>query len=519
MGLSAQTLRQTPMDEKRAAIYSRVSTIDQGERYSPGIQQAKLLEKARAEGYIVPPEWMFLDKHTGKDTERPDFERLRKLVKSGAPKAVFALGVDRLARKVIDAAIVAGEFKRHGCILDFVEMKNDDSPEGRLQFTLLAGVAEYMGEKIVEKGIAGHMEMIDGNRIPGHAVLFGHDRHPAEKGRRIKNETEAGYVLKMCQMIDSGLTSWDVASWLNERGILGKRGNEWSGKTVRQLVSNKSLIGECHTRGKIIAVPRLVSDELFYRVQKRLAENAKNRAGRHPGESLLSRFICDEQEHRMRAGRSGEDGKYRFYYCGKRTNKPPTYRLCDLPNVKADAIEQPVFSMVWETITDPARMMRAARAFHKHRQPQPSDSTAGIERELGTVKRKYSNIRQMCESGHYEFAEKKAELDGLKRRITSLEAELHSIAPVLQMPDERALEALMRKADASQEPEDFAERRAILETIQDFKVTYSRSGEFVVTGKYPLGPEAGSKRKVSNWDASEGQNPNSIPFYLKGKIA
>ena len=74
-------------------------------------------------------------------------------------------------------------------------------------------------------------------------------------------------------------------------------------------------------------------------------------------------------------------------------------------------------------------MMRAARAYHQHRQPQPSGSTAGIERELGTVKRKYSNIRQMCESGHYEFAEKKSELDGLKRRITSLEAELIRLRP------------------------------------------------------------------------------------------
>ena len=175
--------------------------------------------------------------------------------------------------------------------------------------------------------------------------------------------------------------------------------------------------------------------------------------------------------------------------------------------------------MVWETITDPARMIRAARAYHKHRQPQPGGSTAGIERELRTVKVKYSNIRQMCESGHYEFSEKKAELDSLKRRLTSLEAELNAIAPVLQMPDERAIEALIRKADAGEEPEDFAERRAILETLQDFKVIYSRSGEYVVTGKYPLGPVAGSKRSMSNWDACQGQNPNSIPFYLKGKIA
>lgn len=531
MGRSGKTpLRQTEMEDKKAAIYIRVSTVDQGERYSPGSQKAKLLEKARAEGYTVPPEWIFMDKHTGKDTARPDFERMRKLVKTGAPKAAFALGVDRLARKVADAAVVAAEFKRYGCILDFVEMKNDDSPEGRFTFNMLASVAEYMGEKIVQKGIDGQMRMIEEeNRVPGHAVIFGHDRHPAEKGRRIKNEAEAAIVLKMCKMIDAGQTSYQVAAWLNEQGIRGKgtKGNDparWSGVTVRQLCQNKCLIGECHTRGKIVPVPRLVPDDLFYRVQKRLAENGKKRAGRHPNVSLLSGFLWDEYNHRMQAGRAGQGGKYRNYHCGHRTNKPPTQKLCDMPQIKAESIERPAFSMIWETVTDPARMVRAARAFHRHRQPQPEGvSTAGIERELETVKRAYNNIRRMCESGHYEFAEKKAELDAKKRRITSLEAELHAIAPVLQMPDERQIAALLRKADTSEEPEEFSDRRALLDTLQELRVTYYRSGEFEITGKCPIGPEAGVSRKVANWDASLGKDPNSlpesIPFYLKGRAA
>jgi site-specific DNA recombinase len=494
--------------DNRAAIYIRVSTVDQGERYSPGSQKAKLLDKARHDGYTVPPEWIFIDKHTGKDTARPDFERMRRLVKTGAPKAAFALGVDRLARKVADAAVVAAEFKRYGCILDFVEMKNDDSPEGRFTFNMLASVAEYMGEKIVQKGIDGQMRMVDEDRIPGGACIFGHDRHPTEKGRRIKNETEAAYVLKMCQMIDAGQTSYGVAAWLNERNIRGKGTNgkepaEWSGKTVRQLLENRSLIGECHTRGKIISVPRLVPDDLFYRVQKRLADNAKMRAGCHPNISLLAKFLFDERDHVMRPHRAGKRGKYRSYQCFSRTNKPPTHKLCDMPQIKAQSIEDPVFSMIWETVTNPGRLMRAARAYYHHHRPQPVASAPGIERELATVRRAYNNIRRMCEAGHYEYSEKATEMNTLKRRITSLEAELHVVAPMRQMPDELAIAALLRRADTSEEPEDFAERRAILDDLLDLKVVLYRSGEFVITGSVPMGPEAaaGSKRGYSNWDS------------------
>ncbi|HKF26291.1 MAG TPA: recombinase family protein [Candidatus Acidoferrum sp.] len=511
---------------KLAAIYIRVSTVDQGERYSPGIQKEKLLAKARAEGYHVPPEYIFLDKHTGKETARPGFERLRRLVKTGAVQAVFALGVDRLARKVVDAAVVAAEFKRHGAFLDFVEMKNDDSPEGRFQFNMLASVAEYMGEKIVEKGRDGQMQLVKDNRIPGGAVIFGHDRHPTEKGRRIKNEAEAAYVLKMCQMIDAGESSYAVAAWLNGRGIRGKGTNgnppaEWSGKTARNLLRNPALIGECHTRGAKIPVPRLVPDALFYRVQKRLGENKGTRAGRPPSESLLSRFLLDEHGHKMYPQRSGAG--YRAYRCDCRTNKPPLRRLCDMPQVRAALIEKAVFSLIWETIIEPGKLLRAARAYYRHR-PQQQDgvSTAGMERELATVKRAYNNIRRMCESGHCEFSEKQGELNALKRRIDSLEAELHAVAPILQLPDERAVEALARRADTSEEPVTFAKRRAILEGLEDLTVTYYRSGEFVATGRVPVGPEA-QKSGASNWDRRYSADPNSIPastwFYLKGRVA
>lgn len=385
-------------------------------------------------------------------------------------------------------------------------------------FHQLASIAEYMGEKIVEKGRDGQMRMVADDRIPGGAGIFGHDRHPTEKGRRIKNEAQAAIVLQMCHRIDEGESSYEVAAWLNEQGIRGKGRNGqppalWSGKTVAQLLRNKALIGECHTRGRIVPVPRLVPDALFYRVQKRLTENGAAMAGRPPGESLLSGFLWDENDHRMQ--RQNGSFKTRYYGCGHKTNKPPIRRLCDMPFVRADALEPPVFTMIWKVVTDPAELMRGARAYFRSL-PQPErGSTTRIERELETAKRAYNNIRRMCDSGHYEFEEKKTDLDTQKRRIASLEAELHAIAPVLKMPDEQAVKALVRRADTTEEPVSFAKRRAILDDLIDLRVKYYRSGEFIITGKRPIGPNA----QLSNCDRGLGAYPNSIPFYLKGKAA
>jgi hypothetical protein len=69
---------------KHCALYLRVSTTDQGERYSLPSQLKALREKAAREGYTVREDHLFVDKHTGKVATRPAFDRMNALVKSGA---------------------------------------------------------------------------------------------------------------------------------------------------------------------------------------------------------------------------------------------------------------------------------------------------------------------------------------------------------------------------------------------------------------------------------------------------
>src|SRR4029434_3796669 len=103
--------------------------------------------------------------------------------------------------------------------LDFVEMKNDDSPEGRLTFTMLAGVAEDIGGKIVEKGPDGHHRMREVESIHVSVPMYAHARHPTEKGRRVINQVEQPILLQMFQMADAMTSTYGVAALLHACGI------------------------------------------------------------------------------------------------------------------------------------------------------------------------------------------------------------------------------------------------------------------------------------------------------------
>ena len=129
-----------------AALYIRVSTADQAERYSLLSQLKALREKAAREGFSVREDYIFVDKHTGKVASRPAFDKLNALVKTGAVGAVFIYSVDRFARNTEDALRVAREYRHYGVRLDFVEMFFEDTPVGRFTFTQLGARPRNNGQ-------------------------------------------------------------------------------------------------------------------------------------------------------------------------------------------------------------------------------------------------------------------------------------------------------------------------------------------------------------------------------------
>lgn len=71
---------------KRAVIYARVSTDEQGQGYSLPTQLESCRKYAAERGYVVAEE--FTDMHTGTEIERPGLNELYRLVEKKGSRAI-----------------------------------------------------------------------------------------------------------------------------------------------------------------------------------------------------------------------------------------------------------------------------------------------------------------------------------------------------------------------------------------------------------------------------------------------
>jgi site-specific DNA recombinase len=83
-----------------AAVYARVSTLQQEQEATIESQVAAIESYAQGQGYQLLPEYYFLDQAvSGAQLERPGLDRLRDLAAEGIFEVVLCLSPDRLARQ------------------------------------------------------------------------------------------------------------------------------------------------------------------------------------------------------------------------------------------------------------------------------------------------------------------------------------------------------------------------------------------------------------------------------------
>lgn len=142
-------------DRKRqvAVGYVRVSTAEQVKRgWSLGEQ------RRRIKAYCDARDWtlrrVYADEGvSGKNgVHRPGFERMIHDVEADGVRYVVALKLDRLGRSALALLTLYDRFESKGAALVLVEDSIDTStPQGRLLRTVLAGVAEFERDTIVDR--------------------------------------------------------------------------------------------------------------------------------------------------------------------------------------------------------------------------------------------------------------------------------------------------------------------------------------------------------------------------------
>ena len=435
----------------RTALYARVSTEEQAEKYGLPSQLTELRDLAARKGYTVPDGGEFVDEgHSGATLDRPALNRLRDTVRAGAFQVVLVHDPDRLSRRLAHQLLLIEEFEAAGVRLEFLTVPKEDTPEGRLLLSVKGVIAEYEREKIKERTLRGKREKARRGLIPAGPVPYGYRPDPSTPGKLIAHEEEAAVVRMMYRRLTED--RWSIraiVTELREQGIRPPRSRVWAKSSVRRILTSEMYAGRAHFNRRdraasgrfraeadwiAIAVPAIVTPEVFRAAQRVLGQNRAASAGHPPVHRYLLRglLVC------------GECG--RKYY-GTPSHGRPTYRCsgrdrlaearCHVPTLSADSIEAFVWGTVVEILKRPdllAEKLEAHRAALEVREIEVLSEVGYLRHELVAVARKEERLLDafLDEDGFSR--------DLLRERLDALQAQKAALGERLARAERRAAE-------------------------------------------------------------------------------
>ncbi len=463
------------MHMTHAAIYARVSSEQQADAHTIASQVAALQARVAADGLPLLPDHHFLDEgYSGATLIRPALERLRDAAALGSISRLYVHSPDRLARKYAYQVLLIDELQQAGVEIVFLNRELGRSPEDDLLLQVQGMVAEYERAKILERSRRGkrhaaqtgevsvlstapygyrYVSKQDGGGLARFEVVLeearvvrqlfawvGRDRLSIGEVRRRLNR--AGEPTR------NGKTSWDrttIWGMLKNPAYRGQAafGKTRSGPLAPRLRAQRN--GSLHPRRPVsttdvaeeewisVAVPALVSAELFESVQEQLAENRQRarqsqRGARYLLQGLLVCAQCQYAYYGKAISNKAAKGKvrdYAYYRCiGTDAFRFAGERICTNTQVRTDLLEAAVWQEVCALLANPARLA----AEYQRRLEQPQE-TAGDEvaAQLGKLRGGLTRLIDGYAEGLIERHEFEPRVARLRQRITALEEQVQQL--------------------------------------------------------------------------------------------
>ncbi len=288
-------------DVRITALYVRVSTGYQIDKDSLPFQKKELKNYCVHVLHISPDEIEIFEDagKSGKNTDRPAFQRMMKKVKAGKVARVCVYKIDRISRNLVDFSLMYDDFKANRTtFISLNEQFDTSSAIGEAVLKIILVFAE-LERKLTSERVTGVMigRAQDG-KWNGARMPFGwkwnaetetpeHDPDEAEKARllyRVYYETRS---------------TAKVRDFCYDNDIQTKRGGKWTTTTILNFLKNPMNKGDYRynyresARGKkkpddevvyIPAVfPPLVDPELWERVNAIIKDNgAKAKTSLNP---------------------------------------------------------------------------------------------------------------------------------------------------------------------------------------------------------------------------------------------
>lgn len=303
----------------KAVIYARYSSDSQREESIEG-QLRECTEYAERNGITILRS--YIDRAlSARTADRPEFQNMIKDSEQKLFDVVLIWKLDRFSRDRYDSAHYKRILKKNGVKVVSVKENISDGPEGIILESMLEGYAEYYSAELSEKIQRGQKENAlkcknnGGNTPLGYVV--------GTDGVLAVDPLTAPLVMEIFTLYDSGESISEITASLNGRGLKTKKGKAFKIGGVSLILKNRKYIGEYQYGSVIIpkGIPAIIDDDLFDRVQRRMAFNKKAPAKAKATEEYLltTKLFCGTCE-RLMAGESGTSStkgvKHYYYKCG-----------------------------------------------------------------------------------------------------------------------------------------------------------------------------------------------------------
>lgn len=227
--------------DKKIAIYARKSVFRED---SISIEsQIEMCEyEARGEDYLVYQD----NGYSGKNTDRPDFQRMVSDIEEGLISKVIVYKLDRVSRSVLDFSGLMDLFQKYN--VDFVsatEHFDTSNPMGRAMLNICVVFAQLERETIQQRVIDAYASRSKKGFFMGGKIPYGFSKKPiiidgVKTSMYVQEPDEAADISLIYELYSRpSATLGDVLRELTARGLnTNRRGQHWNTARLSEMMRN-----------------------------------------------------------------------------------------------------------------------------------------------------------------------------------------------------------------------------------------------------------------------------------------
>lgn len=477
---------------KKIAAYVRVSTKEAAKRKEGSLKaqvqriQMRIEERNRFSelkwGTLVD---IYKDEAlSGKNTDRPEYQRMVADVSAGRVDTVMVTELSRLSRSVLDFLSFMNFLKDNNA--DFISLQQDldtSTPIGKMIMTIMIALYEFEREQTVERIKNNYWVRSLRGLLNGGSPFLGYDRDLQKSGNLVVNEPEADTVR---WLFDAYFKSGSLSETLrlaNSKGLINKAwttkegkqrgGSPFSLTSIHYILTNQSYIAKkvlnrenrdkdtetLKEQEKFLEIDAVwkpvINEELFSKVQAKLVSNKKENGwnGKNYDFYLSGILFCDECGRPLN-GKTGHGRLGLHYYYGHSPSKKSHCRIQNYPALKLEAL---IRNEVTALIGENGDLERFVERFHQF----AADGVKNVDSLLGAVKRQIEEADNKKRNLVSVIAST-PEASQIKSLVTEVKALEDQIAGLEEKREDLKIERL-------QTAQNQADKSFIIERIQKFK--------------------------------------------------